>query len=79
MEIKIIMICMNINSEISILSCINDATYHDVNSIMNRDMNYSWRKASQCQPRCFQEILETVRILFNEFIFKVKWICNGLD
>ena len=39
---------------------------------MKRDMNLSWRKASQRPPRWFQDNLETARCIFKQFISKLK-------
>ena len=50
----------------------NDTTYYEVYSILKKELNFSWRKASQRPPRWFQESLEEARIIFKQFILKLK-------
>ena len=50
----------------------NDTTYYEVYSILKKELNFSWRKASQRLPRWFQESLEEARNIFKQFILKLK-------
>ena len=50
----------------------NDTTYYEVYSILKKELNFSWRKASQSPPRWFQESLEEARNIFKQFILKLK-------
>ena len=50
----------------------NDTTYYEVYTIRKKELNLSWRKASQCPPRWFQESLEDARNIFKQFILKLK-------
>ena len=50
----------------------NDTTYYEVYSILKKELNFSWRKASQRPPRLFQESLEEARNIFKQFILKLK-------
>ena len=43
----------------------NDTSYYEVYSILKKELNFSWRKASQHPPRWFQESLEEARIYLN--------------
>ena len=42
----------------------NDTTYYEVYTILKKELNFSWRKASQYPPRWFQESLEYARNIF---------------
>ena len=42
----------------------NDTTYYEVYIILKKELNFSWRKASQRLPRWFQESLEDARNIF---------------
>ena len=50
----------------------NDTTYYEVYSILKKELNFRWRKASQRPPRWFQESLEEARNIFKQFILKLK-------
>ena len=50
----------------------NDTTYYEVYSILKKELNFSWRKASQRPPRWFQESLEEARNIFKQFVLKLK-------
>ena len=49
-----------------------NTTYREVYLWLKIHMNYSWRKASQRAPRWFKNGLEESRIIFKEFLFKLK-------
>ena len=42
----------------------NDTTYYEVYTILKKELNFSWRKASQRPPGWFQESLENARNIF---------------
>ena len=42
----------------------NDTTYYEVYSILKKELNFSWRKASQRSPRWFQVSLEEATNIF---------------
>ena len=50
----------------------NDTTYYEVYTILKKELNFSWRKASQLPPRWFQESLEDARNIFKQFVLKLK-------
>ena len=50
----------------------NDTTYYEVYSVLKKELNFSWRKASQHPPRWFQESFEEARNIFNQFKLKLK-------
>ena len=50
----------------------NDPAYYEVYTILKKELNFSWRKASQRPPRWFQESLEEARDIFKLFILKLK-------
>ena len=50
----------------------NDTTYYEVYSILRKELNFSWRKASQRSPKRFKESLEETRNIFKQFILKLK-------
>ena len=50
----------------------NKTTYYEVYSILKKELNFSWRKASQRLPRWSQESLEEARNIFKQFILKLK-------
>ena len=50
----------------------NDTTYYEVYTILKKELNFSWRKASQRPPRWFQESLENARNIFKQFVLKLK-------
>ena len=47
-------------------------TYREVYLWLKTHMNYSWEKASQRAKRWFKNGLEESRIIFKEFLFKLK-------
>ena len=50
----------------------NDTTYYEVYSNLKKELNFSWRKASQRPPRWFEESLEEAKNIFKQFILKLK-------
>ena len=50
----------------------NDTSYYEVYTILKKELNFSWRKASQRPPRWFQESLENARNIFKQFVLKLK-------
>ena len=50
----------------------NDTTYYEVYSVLKKELNFSWRKASQRPHRWFQESLEEARNIFKQFILQLK-------
>ena len=47
-------------------------TYNEVFNILTKVMNYSWRKGNTRPPRFLRQGLEEDRIIFKEFISKLK-------
>ena len=50
----------------------NDITYYEVYSVLNKELNFSWRKAFQISPWWFKESLEEARNIFKQLILKLK-------